>query len=162
MFANYDRTEKNDDLMKRISAFLPQIDAANKKITNNNSSDSKQIQMDINLTLDCDDSDSESETSVPLCENDAVQIELKVALGNFDQNPIAMLEESMDVNREERVENDNARKNSLELDCRESSNESKDFVKTMLSSSTSPVTDTGIGTNRDKKTPQKKLIEEIK
>ena len=82
----------NSDLMKRLSDFLPKMDAANKKLKQPNVD---SVLIDTNLTLDKGEGSESESTTTEQCDETA-QIELKVALGDFDNSAIAMLEENKD------------------------------------------------------------------
>lgn len=142
-------TDHSSDLLRRISAFLPQIHEANQNIQKEQS---QQQQIDVNLTVDNDDSDSDSDTDKN-SETDNLedslsgkppQIELKVALGNIDKNTIAILDDNDDGNDnekdkdcgdtkdEEEDTNDDQRRNMIESLLSENNTVKKQNAKKVL------------------------------
>jgi len=154
-FTNCNADGKSNDLLKRISVFLPQIDEANKKLKDSSG------QIDVNLAVDKDDSDSESdEVSTESEQNDSTQIELKVSLGNFDQNPIALLEENAKDSMEE-IESKILDTKSC-LDTADGHKKKKeDLVRNMLMTKNDADKDQRLCTKTAIKEPRKKLIEEL-
>ena len=105
--------------MSRISSFIPQIKAANEALLSVNDDDRETslLRMDANLDLDHhearnhdddDDDDSQSDSDHEKEENHAPMIELKLAVGDVNENPaIRMLadDDDDDDDHDERSKN---------------------------------------------------------
>mmetsp|Transcript_6132 Transcript_6132/g.8867 ORF Transcript_6132/g.8867 Transcript_6132/m.8867 type:complete len:174 (+) Transcript_6132:88-609(+) len=128
-----------NSLLSRVNNFLPVIAASNKSLAE--MEDCKSLQIDATLTNgDCSNSDDGVEDDQATGEDDdpssdkSPTIELSVALGDFDQSAIAMLEEE-DANKND--VNDTGEKESRSGgDLTNNGNAREDVVSRLLTKKT--------------------------